>query len=157
MRVRSIRPDDEARLRALFERLSPRSIYQRFFAAHQRLPAAWYRDFANVDYERRFALVAEEVAADGIRVRGVARWEPGEEAGALEVALIVEDAWQSRGLGKTLFRLLLETAHAAGWDRFCADVLAGNERMLRLLRTQTRIELTNLEHGVVHVCFGRPG
>src|SRR6185503_6879756 len=127
LRVRPVRPEDEPRLQALFERLSPRSVYQRFFAARTRLPAAWYHDFANVDYIRRFAFVAEEVAADGIRLRGVARWEPGEEAGALEIALTIEDAWQSRGLGTTLLRMLLDEAATRGWTRFCADVLAENE------------------------------
>jgi GNAT superfamily N-acetyltransferase len=153
VRVRAIRPDDESRLQSFFERLSPRTVYQRFFTEHRRLPAAWYREFANVDYGRRFALVAEEIGADGIRLRGVARWEPAEEAGALEIALVIEDAWQSRGLGTTLFRRLLETARARGWERFCADVLAENDRMLRMLRTQTGIQQTSVEHGVVHVCF----
>jgi GNAT superfamily N-acetyltransferase len=153
VRLRPIRPDDESRLQALFERLSARTVYERFFAWHRRLPAAWYRDFANVDYERRFALVAEETGADGVRVRGVARWEPAEEAGALEIALVIEDAWQGRGLGAALFEHLLEAAITRGYDRFCADVLAENARMLRLLRTRTQIQITSASHGVVHLCF----
>ena len=153
VRVRPIRPDDEMRLQSFFERLSPRTVYQRFFTTYRRLPAAWYREFANVDYARRFALVAEEVGVDGIRLRGVARWEPAEEAGALEIALVIEDAWQSRGVGTALFRLLIETAQARGYERFCADVLAENDRMLRMLRTQTEIQQTSAEHGVIHVCF----
>jgi GNAT superfamily N-acetyltransferase len=156
VRLRPIRPDDETRLQSFFERLSPRTVYQRFFTTYRRLPAAWYREFANVDYARRFALVAEEVGVEGIRLRGVARWEPAEEAGALEIALVIEDAWQSRGLGSALFRLLIETARARGHERFCADVLAENDRMLRMLRVQTEIQQTSAEHGVVHVCFG-PG
>lgn len=53
VRIRPISPDDEPRLVALFERLSPQTVYQRFFTTYRRLRAAWYREFANVDYRRR--------------------------------------------------------------------------------------------------------
>ena len=59
VRLRPVRPDDEGRLEALFHRLSAETVFQRFFTTHRRLPAAWYRSFANVDYRRRFAVVAE--------------------------------------------------------------------------------------------------
>jgi GNAT superfamily N-acetyltransferase len=155
VRLRPVRPDDESRLQALFERLSPQSVYQRFFASHRRLPAAWYREFANVDYVRRLALVAEEVGPDGVRLRGVARWEPSEEDEAVEIALVIEDAWQGRGLGARLFHGLLDAAATRGIHRFCADVLAENERMLRLLRTSTEIRRSSASYGVLHVCFVR--
>lgn len=153
VRVRPIRPDDEPRLQALFERLSARTVYERFFAWHRRLPAAWYREFANVDYVRRFALVAEEIGGDAGRLRGVARWEPAEEAGALEIAMVIEDAWQGLGLGAALFDDLLEAAGARGYARFCADVLAENDRMLRLLRTRTAVQVASASQGVIHLCF----
>lgn len=152
VRVRPIRPEDESRLGDLFARLSERTIYQRFFTTYRQLPAAWYRDFANVDYRARLALVAEEVGADGARLRGVARWEPGERPAAVEIALVVEDAWQGRRLGATLLGALLDAARTRGIEHFCADVLAENHRMLRLLRTLTDVRQSSFAEGVVHLC-----
>jgi GNAT superfamily N-acetyltransferase len=152
VRVRPIRSDDEARLAALFGRLSERTIYHRFFTTYRRLPAAWYHDFANVDYVRRLALVAEEVGAHGVQLRGVARWEPGDAPETVEMALVVEDAWQGRGLGVTMLNELMAAARARGVERFCADVLAENHRMLRLLRTATEVRTSSFAEGVVHLC-----
>ena len=151
LRLRPIRPDDEPLLESLFARLSPQTVYQRFFASHQRLPKAWYHDFANVDYVRRFALVAEEAAADGVRLRGVARWEPSDEDEAVEIAIVIEDAWQGRGLGTTMLRRLFEIARVRGIHRFAADVLAENHRMLRTFRSLTEIRSSTASHGVVHL------
>lgn len=153
VRVRPIRPDDEPRLVALFDRLSSRSVYQRFFTTYRRLPDAWYRAFANVDYRTRLALVAQDVAEPEV-LHGVARWEPGESPDAVELALVVEDAWQGRGLGGALFESLLAAARARGIDLFCADVLAENARMLELLRRHAAIRAARTADGVVHVCFG---
>src|SRR2546422_5946354 len=58
VRVRAIRPDDERRLLALCGRLSPRTLYQRFFSFRRLLPEE-ARAFANVDYGLRMAVVAE--------------------------------------------------------------------------------------------------
>ena len=67
LRRRPIRPDDEPRLVELFDRLSARTVYQRFFRAYDRLPEHWYRRFANVDYRTRLALVAEEEGASCVQ------------------------------------------------------------------------------------------
>jgi hypothetical protein len=55
VRIRPIRPDDEPRLVALYDRLSRHTAYQRFFTVRQSLPQDWVHYFANVDYRRRFA------------------------------------------------------------------------------------------------------
>src|SRR5215470_3588098 len=77
LRLRPIRPDDEPRLVELFHRLSPRTVYQRFFRAYDRLPDHWYRSFANVDYHARLALVADEPRLTAAPLHAVARYEPG--------------------------------------------------------------------------------
>jgi RimJ/RimL family protein N-acetyltransferase len=113
----------------------------------------WYREFANVDYHARLALVAEHVTAEGMHVRGVARWEPDDEPGTVEIALVVEDAWQGRGLGRALLEALLDAARGRGIHRFTADVLVENERMLRLLRKTMVVEQASASQGVVHLAL----
>ena len=151
LRLRAIRPDDEPRLRELFHRLSPRSVYQRFFRAYDRLPDDWYHRFTHVDYRARLALVAEDAGA----VRGVARWEPGPAAGVAEIAVVVEDAWQGRGLGGVLLDALLTAAEARGIRRFTADVLAENRPMLRLIARLGDILHRDLDAGVLTIDFAR--
>jgi RimJ/RimL family protein N-acetyltransferase len=151
LRLRAIRPDDQPRLTELFHRLSPRSVYQRFFRAYDRLPDEWYHRFAHVDYRARLALVAEDAGA----LRGVARWEPGPAAGVAEIAIVVEDAWQGRGLGGVLLDALLTAAEARGIRRFTADVLADNRPMLRLIARVGHVLHRELEAGVLTIDFAR--
>jgi len=74
LQLRPVRPDDEPRLVELFHRLSPRSVYQRFFRAYDRLPDDWYRHFANVDYRTRLALVAEDETDAGPVLRALGQF-----------------------------------------------------------------------------------
>jgi RimJ/RimL family protein N-acetyltransferase len=155
LRLRPIRPDDELRLVDLFARLSPRTVYQRFFRAYDRLPAEWYQRFANVDYLTRLALVAEEQGAEGPLLRAVASYEPGETAGTAEIAIVVEDAWQGRGLGPVLLDALLATAEARGLRTFTADVLAQNRPMLRVISRLAAIRRRELNGDVLTIEFER--
>ena len=79
VRIRPIRPDDEPRLSDLYVRSSHTTRYQRFFTVHHRLPPDWAHFLANVDYERRFALVLEDLAAPTTSLIGVARYEPTDQ------------------------------------------------------------------------------
>jgi len=155
LRVRPIRPDDEHRLAELFDRLGPRTVYQRFFRAYDRLPDSWYHHFANVDYHTRLALVAEQRTSGEPVLRAVARYEPGERPGTTEIAIVVEDAWQGRGLGALLLDALFAAAEAQGHRRFTADVLAGNRPMLRVLSRLTEIRRRELDHGILTLEFER--
>lgn len=153
LRLRPIRPDDEPRLAELFTRLSPQTVYQRFFRVYERLPPHWYRHFVSVDQLRRLALVAEEQTADGPLLRAVARCEPTDTPGTGEIAMVVEDAWQGRGLGTVLLEALLAAAEARGIERFTADVLADNHRILRVLARLADVRSRELRDGVLTLEF----
>jgi RimJ/RimL family protein N-acetyltransferase len=157
VRIRPIRPDDEPRLVALYGRLSEHTAYQRFFTLMRRLPPSWFHFFANVDYRRRLALVAEHESGPEIELIGVGRYEPTEEAGMAELALVIEDGWQGRGLGPRLLQAVLTAGDARGFHRFRAYVLAENERMLRLLARHVKIERRKLDDGVVELTFTSKG
>jgi RimJ/RimL family protein N-acetyltransferase len=153
--VRPIGPDDEPRLRTLFGRLSRRTIYQRFFRPYDRLPEEWYRRFANVDHVTRLALVAEEPGVDDPPLRAVARYEPAGAPGVAEVAVVVEDAWQGRGLGPVLLDALLAEGEARGVHTFTADVLAHNRPMLRVLSRVAHVRRRALDGDVLTLEFER--
>ena len=153
--LRPIRPDDEPRLVDLYERLSRHTAYQRFFTVLRRLPPDWCHFFANVDYVRRLALVAERETVAGWQLIAVGRYEPAGEPETAEVAFVVEDSWQGRGLGGILLDAVLGAAEARGIRRFRAYVLADNHRMLRLLATRTQVEERKTEEGVTGLWFRR--
>jgi RimJ/RimL family protein N-acetyltransferase len=155
LRIRPIRPDDEPRLVALFHRLSLQTVYERFLTPFERLPATWYQHFANVDYTRRLGLVAEDLSAVEPALRAVASYEPSEAPGCADIAIVVEDAFQNRGLGTVLLDDLLRAAEARDIRRFRADVLAENRRILHVLGRLAVIRRRELDHGVLTIDFER--
>ena len=132
VRIRPIRPEDAPRLVAAYQRLSAHSAYQRFFSVRRRLPPDWAQFLATVDYRQRLALIVERPENGEMELLGVARYEPSHDD-APEVAFVILDAWQNRGLGTVLFQALLEAGQARGIHRFRAWVLADNLRMLDLI------------------------
>lgn len=151
--VRAIRPDDAERLIAFYDRLGEHTAYQRFFTVMKRLPPDWARLLANVDYVTRLALVAEVETPGGLELVAVARYEPTARADMAEVAFVVQDGWQNKGLGTALLHDLLRAAQARGIRRFFAYVLAGNRRMLDLISRFTTVVERKLESGVVEATF----
>ena len=152
VRMRPIRADDAPRLVALYDHLSRDSRYGRFFSVMQRLPPDWARFHADVDYQSRLALVVES-PEDPDTLIAVARYEPAGEAGAAEVAFVVRDDWQDRGLGTVLFSELLAAAELNGIRLFRAWVLADNRRMLDLITRLGEVSQRSIEQGVVELSF----
>ena len=155
VRIRPIRDDDAPALVDFYGRLSQQTAYQRFFAVMRRLPPDWARLLAHVDYRRRLALVAEDVSTDPPTLIGVARYEPTERADTVEVAFVVQDGWQNRGLGTRLFDELLAAAVARGFRRFQAFVLSDNRRMLDLISRFGEVESRTMGSGVTELVFRR--
>jgi RimJ/RimL family protein N-acetyltransferase len=122
----------------------------------KRLPPDWARFLANVDYQRRLALVAEDDRAPGPLV-AVARYEPTERDDTAEIAFVVQDGWQGRGLGVRLLDELLAAAEARGIQRFRAWVLPDNHRMLDLLARHTEVLERRAEPGVIEIVSTRRG
>ena len=145
--VRPIRPDDGGRLEALHGRLSSESIYLRFFSAHPRLSAREVEHFTHVDHETRFALVAL-LGDDMVAVVRYDGWPGRTDA---EVALVVDDAHQGRGIGTVLLEHLAAAARERGITEFRANVLPSNRRMLSVFRSAGFRTARQLADGVVDV------
>ena len=152
VRIRPIRPDDAPRLQELHGRLSVNSAYQRFFTIVRRLPADWARTLATVDYRRRLALVVEIDGEKGVDLIAVGRYDALDDTEA-EVAFVVQDSWQNRGLGTIVFAEVLRVAAARSFRRFRAYVLADNRRMLDMIQRFTRIESRKVEQNVTELVF----
>lgn len=150
--IRPIRPEDDRALVEIFERLSPQTVYQRFFTAMPELTPGMARYLSHVNYRSRMALVAE---VEGELV-GVGRYERTPDPEVAELGLVVLDSWQNRGLGRALLHQILRAAASNGIHRFSADVLADNHRMAKLLASETEIVSRRFEAGVVSYSLNAP-
>ena len=88
------------------------------------------------------------VAEVGPELIGVGRYEPTDDADVVELALVILDQWQDRGLGRILLRVLFQAGKSNGIRRFRADVMSENRRMLRLLATEALISERKTEAGI---------
>jgi acetate---CoA ligase (ADP-forming) len=130
IRLRPIRPEDAPELLAFYQRLSPDSLYFRFFSI-PRLDVKKAESVCDVDYESTFGLVGETAG----RIVAVAHFyrNPAHPERA-EAAFTVEDALQGQGIGTKLLERLAEIGRARGIQTFEADVLAQNRRMIGVFR-----------------------
>ena len=145
--VRPIRPDDGTALVAFHERLSPDTVYSRFFSAKPRLSAAEVEHFTHLDHDARVALVAEL----GDRIVAVARYDRTAREQEAEVAFVVADEHQGRGIGTVLLEHLASAARERGITRFVAETLPGNRKMLEVFRGAGFDETASSGDGVVYV------
>jgi RimJ/RimL family protein N-acetyltransferase len=130
--IRPIRPDDTALLAAGMEHLSSRSLYQRFLVPKQSLSSAELRYLTEVDFRDHVALVAVRPEEPDVLV-GVGRWvRLTHDPEVAEIAFVVADDLQHRGLGTALAEALADAARSRGVRRFVATMLPDNPAAHRL-------------------------
>jgi acyl-CoA synthetase (NDP forming)/GNAT superfamily N-acetyltransferase len=179
--LRPIRAGDAGLLREFYARLSPESIYYRFFSPRPQLTEREIEHFTTVDYVDRVALIAtigdamvavvrydrlgrrpdapgegQEVAGRPVDSGGdiwhAAVTDPAaESADTAEVAFLVEDAQQGRGLGTVLLEHIAAAARERGIRRFIADVLPENRRMSTVFREAGYEAQQRFEDGVLRL------
>jgi GNAT superfamily N-acetyltransferase len=128
--IRPICPSDADGLRAFHARLSHESIVLRFFGPHPRLSDAEVERFTHVDGTDRVAFVAEHEG----HIVAVCRYDRAPGQDEAEIAFVVDDDHQSRGLGTILLQHLAGAARARGIRRLRADTLSENFKMLHVFR-----------------------
>ena len=144
--IRIATPSDGERLRGMFSRVSSETIYLRFHIPYPAVPErmlALMLDVNNHDQESLVAVAEEEIVGHAMYVRL-------GDGGEAEMAIIVEDRWQSKGVGKLLLFELAERARLRGIETFVAEVLRTNQRMLGLAATFAGTGYT-IEDGLYHV------
>lgn len=126
LRLRPVRSDDAQRLVAFHARLSPDSIYRRYFSLRPLLTPQEVDHLTRVDYLDRLALVI----VDADEIVAVGRYERIPLSTTGEVAFIVRDDFQHRGLGHVLLDELAKAAWSRGLTRFSAITLRENRGMI---------------------------
>jgi RimJ/RimL family protein N-acetyltransferase len=154
--VRPVVPTDKEKLEAAMGRLSPEARRQRFFSSKAHLGDSLLAHLTEIDYTAHFAWIALAVDQPGQPIVGVGRYvRVSWDDGLAEIALVVGERYQRRGLATILLELLAITARSHGIDRFQAFVLADNLAMRDLLVRQGAVFHLD-EPGVVQTIIDVP-
>ncbi|WP_410642403.1 GNAT family N-acetyltransferase [Amycolatopsis sp. lyj-346] len=106
------------------------TLYRRFCGTPPRVTPRLLDRLTDLDYQRRFALVARDTDGHGV---AIARYGATSEPGVAEIAVAVDPAWRRVGLATALVHLLGEAALDRGFDRFTALYFADNRPVAELL------------------------
>ncbi len=146
--IRPIQPSDREALARFHESLSAETVYYRFFAPYPRLTDKDLDRFTTVDHTDRVAFVAVMAG----EIIGVGRYDRIDRAEA-EIAFVISDDHQGRGLGSILLEHLAAAARERGITRFVAEVLPSNRRMLATFEEAGYKPTQAMDEGVVKLHF----
>ncbi|MEU9286722.1 GNAT family N-acetyltransferase [Streptomyces sp. NPDC048275] len=156
-RIRPITVDDAERLVSFYEQVSDESKYYRFFAPYPRLSAKDVHRFTHHDFVDRVGLAATiggefiaTVRYDRIDADGLPAPVPADEA---EVAFLVQDAHQGRGVASALLEHIAAVARERDIRRFAAEVLPANSKMIKVFTDAGYQQKRHFEDGVVRLEF----
>jgi acetyltransferase len=130
--LRPVRPEDEPLLVDLFGTFSEETMRFRFFQVIREMSHEALARYCNIDYDREMSIVAETTGNGRRQIIGMVRLvvQPDGESG--EVAVVVGDPWQNRGLGSRMFEYIIEIGKDMGLDRVFGEILAENTRMMHI-------------------------
>lgn len=153
--VRPTRLSDEDGLQDLFYRLSDESTYRRFMSFKRAHPHEEMLELVNLDYEQNMALVVTHTDNDCEEIIGMARYDVDPATRVADIAFVVRDEWQNKGLGTVLMRRMTEIAKARGLAGLSADVLASNKTMMSIFQKSGLSIRSDLRDGTYHLelCF----
>jgi acyl-CoA synthetase (NDP forming)/GNAT superfamily N-acetyltransferase len=146
--LRPISPNDEAALVDFYGEVSDQSKYFRFFAPMPTLSEKDVHRFTHVDHHDRVAFVLTHAE----RIVAVGRYErTGPEQA--EVAFLVQDKHQGRGMGQLLLEHLAQAGRECGVANFVAEVLPENSRMVQVFREMGYQVKSGWDEGTIHLAF----
>ncbi|MQS14304.1 GNAT family N-acetyltransferase [Streptomyces kaniharaensis] len=155
-RIRPITPADAARLVEFYEQVSDQSKYFRFFAPYPKLSEKDVRRFTHHDFVNRVALavvIRDRFIATVRYDRIDAEGRPSDTGTDAEVAFLVQDAHQGRGVASALLEHIAAVAQERGIRRFQAEVLPENRKMVKVFTDAGYTQRRSFADGVVHLEF----
>ncbi len=150
---RPIKPTDEPLMQDLFYALSPESIYYRFLADIPGMSHARAQRYTTIDYEKEMAIVGLVREQEQKQMIAVGRYVVDQETNMAEVAFLVRDDWQRKGIGTWLHDYMARIAKSRGIAGFKADVLQENRHVLRLAHRSGLTVESTLEGGVYKLSY----
>lgn len=146
--MRPVKISDEPMLKEFFYSLSDESLYQRFISARKDIPHKTLQKYVAVDYFSKMVLVA--LVEDGGResICGLGQYGMNSDLYTADVALVVRDDCQKKGVAGEMLSYLTLLAKRQGLLGFTAEVLAGNNPVFRLFKKMGFVVRKRNEDGV---------
>lgn len=129
---RPVKPTDELTLSEMLYSLSAKSVEKRYFTHTKTFPHRDVQKLTNIDYRQDLAIVGVVPGAAGEEIVAIAQYFLDPKTQVAEVAFIVQDDWQAKGMGTFLLNYISRIAAGRGVKRFCASVLPTNKAMLAI-------------------------
>ncbi|HZK49823.1 MAG TPA: GNAT family N-acetyltransferase [Thermoleophilia bacterium] len=148
---RPLRPTDDALVRDLFYDTSEDAVYKRFMNAKATYPRDERDAIVNIDYRTTMSLAAARSGPGAAELVALAEWRLSPDDDYAEVAFMVRDDWQHRGLGMRLLQYLIELGTERGLAGFRAEVLPDNQGMLHVFQQCAREVKIKLVDGAYEV------
>jgi acyl-CoA hydrolase/GNAT superfamily N-acetyltransferase len=148
--VRPVRISDEEHLQAMLYRLTDESTYSRFLQYKKRHPHEEMQDLVDLDYEHNMALVVTPQGRPDDIV-ATARYDVDPATHLADIAFVVLDDWQGKGVGTLLMKRMAEIGQKRGLAGFTADVLRRNKAMLGIFHRSGLDLRAELDQGTYHL------
>jgi acyl-CoA hydrolase/RimJ/RimL family protein N-acetyltransferase len=133
--LRPVKMTDEPLLKDLFYALSDNSMYRRFISRRQDMPHERLQEFVIIDYSREVGIVATIKEGEKEVIVGLGQYNLNNNVHTAEVAFVVRDDFQNKGIGSELLSYLTLIAKKQGLLGFTAEVLVENRPMYHLFET----------------------
>lgn len=151
VRFRAIRPSDEEQMRRLFYRFSDEAIYYRYFVSIKTMPHSKMQEYVNVDWTQVMSVVGLIGEPGRGRIIAEGRYLMETFGPAAEVAFVVDEEFNNRGIATHLLNMLMKLGRERGIETFTADVLFSNIGMMRVFRKAVPKLKAVLREGVYNV------
>ncbi|MDQ7785559.1 MAG: GNAT family N-acetyltransferase [Desulfomonilaceae bacterium] len=151
IRFRAIRPSDEEGMRRLFYRFSDESVYYRYFSPIKSMPHSKIQEYVNVDFSKTMSIVGLVGEPGRGRIIAEARYVRLANRPYGDVAFVVDEEYQGKGIASFMFKMLIQLAKERGLQGFTADVVASNRSMMKVFENSGLPVKARLEMGVYEV------
>jgi len=131
--IRPAQPTDEEMLSDMFYDLSDQSIINRFFSMLKSMPHRKLQEFCCIDYEKEMSLVAISRDGPSPKIVGVGSYYLNPATDMAEIAFLVADAYQGKGIGTFLIKYMVKIAKEKKIKGFTAEVMRDNVAMIALM------------------------
>jgi len=131
--ARPIMPTDEEMLSDMFYDLSDQAVINRFFSMLKSMPHRQLQEFCVIDYEKEMSFVVIRGARPRQKVVGLGSYHLNPATQRAEIAFLVADEWQGKGIGTFLMQALVKVAKTKKIKGFTAEVLRDNVAMIALM------------------------
>ena len=148
--LRPVRISDEPLLKDFFYSLSDNTMYRRFISRRQDMPHERLQDFVAVDWTKMAVILAVVRQGDREDIAGVGEYTINTSAYAADVAFVVRDEFQYRGIGTELLAYLTQLAKRQGLLSFTAEVLVENKPMMHLFEKMFEVS-KSVDSGIFYL------